>query len=86
MLLRLPYKDFSTAPITADHSRWLCKAGVRYGSRDHCPELRLTQASNPVERKKLKTRYSLPQSEKFVIFLLPFPRTLNPLHYNFHCE
>ena len=50
VLLRLPYKDLSTDPVTAgDHSRWLCKAGVRYGSREHCPELRLTQASHPVE-------------------------------------
>lgn len=86
VVLRLPYKDLSTDFVTADHSRWLCKAGVRYGSRDHCLELRLTQASNPVETKKQTARYSLPQSEKFVIFLLPFPRTLNPLQSNFHCE
>jgi len=53
MALILPYKDLSTDPVLADHSRWLCKAGESYGSRDHCPELRLTQASNSVKTKKL---------------------------------
>ena len=84
MVLRLPYKDLSTVPVTGgDYSRWLCKWGVRYGSRDHCPELRLTQVSNPVETKKLTARYLSPQSEKIFI---PFPRSLNPLQCNFHSE
>jgi hypothetical protein len=85
VVLRLPYKDLSTDPVIAgDYSRRLCKAGVRYGSRDHCPELRLTQASNPVETMKLTASYLVPQSEKF--FFLPFPRNLYPLQCKFHSE
>jgi hypothetical protein len=85
VVLRLHYKDLSTDPVAAgDHSSGLCKAVVRYGSRDHCPELGLTQASNPVETKKLTLRYLVPQSEKFVF--ISFPRTLNPLQCNFYSE